>query len=98
MYAPFYPNDGFSTAGVFTNIPLRPIIEAMRKYALLALFVLAALVLGAGAGFYVGIQYERIKAAEKAGGTENPLANIKTNPLENVKTNPFKDVKTNPFE
>lgn len=73
----------------------------MNTQTTLVASVVVALLVGAGAGYYLGTVSSATPLPEPpatAEETTNPLADVKTNPLEDVKTNPFENVKTNPFE
>lgn len=75
--------------------------------------VLAALLIGVGAGYWYGnlsgIQagmdkqkeiyaLERVQEEEQLTSAANPFQESSVNPFKESPANPYKDVKTNPFE
>ncbi|OGE84167.1 MAG: hypothetical protein A3B23_01030 [Candidatus Colwellbacteria bacterium RIFCSPLOWO2_01_FULL_48_10] len=67
------------------------------------MFAVVGLLVGVGAGYFLGVNREKAAAAarqaeieQEAASLANPFQNSSANPFESS-LNPFEEVKTNPF-
>ncbi len=72
-------------------------------------FIVLAAIIGAGAGYYIGIGRGvaqekaaqaalKLEADKEAAKAVNPFEQTSLNPFEKAPTNPFEDVTVNPFK
>ncbi len=77
-------------------------MDTQSNYMGFGAVLVVGLLVGAGAGYYIGFDrgWEGALAAHELeeAAEENPFAEVETNPLKDVKTNPYENVKLNPFD